>query len=185
MDTKTALLQAAERAVRQRGYDGFSYADLAREVGIRKPSIHHHFPTKADLGKALIDQYCANVFETLDAINKTPRGGDRLAAYLDIYRTSLANGEMVCLCVALAGERDSISEEMVSTLNAFHTRSIAWLTDIFKQATDDKSIAGVQDPRQEAMATLGLVEGAQLISRAARNTEHFDNATQLLRARLL
>lgn len=56
MDTRTALLQSAERAARQRGYDGFSYADLAGDVGLRKASIHHHFPTKATLALALIER---------------------------------------------------------------------------------------------------------------------------------
>ena len=56
MDTRTALLESAERTARQRGYDGFSYADLADDVGIRKASIHHHFPTKATLALALIER---------------------------------------------------------------------------------------------------------------------------------
>ena len=56
-DTKTALLDLAERAVRSRGYDGFSYADLARAQGIRKASIHYHFPTKADLSQNLMARY--------------------------------------------------------------------------------------------------------------------------------
>ena len=65
MNTRTSLLDSAEQAVRQRGYNGFSYADLAREIGIRKASIHHHFPTKADLGLALIERYNQNFFSKL------------------------------------------------------------------------------------------------------------------------
>ncbi|MDP2026901.1 TetR/AcrR family transcriptional regulator [Sulfuriferula sp.] len=41
--------------VQRRGFNDFSYADIANEVGIRKASLHHHFPTKTDLGLALID----------------------------------------------------------------------------------------------------------------------------------
>ena len=53
-DTRAELLIQAETLVRGRGYAGFSYADLAEAVGIRKASIHHHFPTKVDLGAALV-----------------------------------------------------------------------------------------------------------------------------------
>ena len=56
-DTKTALLNSAERAARSKGFDGFSYADLAKEVGIRKASIHYHFPTKDALTISLMVRY--------------------------------------------------------------------------------------------------------------------------------
>jgi len=60
-DIKTALLDSAERAARRRGFDGFSYADLAKDMGIRKASIHHHFPTKAALSVALMKRYYINL----------------------------------------------------------------------------------------------------------------------------
>ena len=56
-DTKSALLAEAEVLIRTQGYAAFSYADLSERVGIRKASIHHHFPTKELLGAALIDAY--------------------------------------------------------------------------------------------------------------------------------
>src|SRR6195952_1496346 len=56
-DTRGDLLFEAEVLIRSRGYSGFSYADLADAVGIRKASIHHHFPTKADLAVALVAAY--------------------------------------------------------------------------------------------------------------------------------
>ncbi|MEO9863924.1 TetR/AcrR family transcriptional regulator, partial [Yoonia sp.] len=78
-DTKTALLDSAERAARTRGFDGFSYADLAQDVGIRKASIHHHFPTKAALSAALMERYYNDlkaVCEDIDMSQET--GGARL-----------------------------------------------------------------------------------------------------------
>ncbi len=53
MGTKELLLKEAEMLVRTRGFAAFSYADLSERVGIRKASIHHHFPTKEELGGAL------------------------------------------------------------------------------------------------------------------------------------
>lgn len=51
MDMREQILTSAQRLVQQRGFNGFSYADIADEVGIRKASLHHYFPTKTDLGK--------------------------------------------------------------------------------------------------------------------------------------
>jgi len=52
-DTATRILDTAERLVQSRGYNGFSYADIAERVGITKASLHHHFETKATLGQAI------------------------------------------------------------------------------------------------------------------------------------
>lgn len=46
MDTRESLIKSAEYMLRSKGYAAFSYADLEKAVGIRKASIHHHFPKK-------------------------------------------------------------------------------------------------------------------------------------------
>ena len=61
LGTREALIRTAEQLMRTRGYSAFSYADLSESVGIRKASIHHHFPTKEDLGKALVEEYIERV----------------------------------------------------------------------------------------------------------------------------
>ncbi|MCK5866711.1 MAG: TetR/AcrR family transcriptional regulator, partial [Marinobacter adhaerens] len=68
-DTRTALMDLAEHTVRSRGFDGFSYADLAEAIGIRKASIHYHFPTKAKLSEALIERYQTSLQQGLTEID--------------------------------------------------------------------------------------------------------------------
>ena len=55
-DTRQRILDVAEQLLLERGYAGFSYQDIADAVGIRKASIHHHFPAKEDLGRAIIER---------------------------------------------------------------------------------------------------------------------------------
>ena len=185
MNTRTALLDSAERVARQRGYDAFSYADLARDVGIRKASIHHHFPAKADLAFGLIERYAERFFETLDKIDSThTKAAEKLRAYVAEYRNALADGTQLCLCVAMSAGRDSLSERVLVELNNFHENSVAWLTRVFEQSIDDQTVAGASDPAAEAKATLALMEGAQLVARAAKNLSLFDAATAAFSARL-
>lgn len=185
MDTRTALLDSAEFACRSKGYDAFSYADLSTAVGIRKASIHYHFPSKSDLALEVIDRYRDRFFEQLDAIATPERtAAQQLKAYINIYRTALSDGESVCLCVAFSAGRSSLSNAVLKRLNAFHTDSIEWLTDVFKTANLDGSIAAVGLPRSEASAVLAQMEGAQLIARAARDATLFDAATKALSNRL-
>src|SRR5579862_1588267 len=55
--TRDRILDIAQRLIQSRGYNAFSFDDLAEELDIRTASIHYHFPTKADLGIALLRRY--------------------------------------------------------------------------------------------------------------------------------
>src|SRR5438309_11042421 len=85
-DTASRILDIAERLVQSRGFNGFSYADVASELKISKASLHYHFPGKAELGEALIGRYAARFADALREIDR--RGGDapaKLDAYAAIY----------------------------------------------------------------------------------------------------
>lgn len=185
MDRKTELLNCAENVARRRGYDGFSYADLASEVGIRKASIHYHFPSKADLAVALIERYADTFSDALAVIDETSDiASDRLAAYVQGYRRALSGGAKLCLCVAFSISRDSLSEEALAELEAFHSNSIIWLTKTFELANKDGSVTNTGDPLEEATTLLAIVVGAQLVARAANKVGDFDQATKLFLSRL-
>lgn len=185
MDTRTALITAAEDVCRRRGYDGFSYADLAREVGIRKASIHHHFPTKADLGLAVLNAYSDAFFAALERLShRHGTAAAQLKAYVARYRRALDGGDSVCLCVALSIGRDRLSDDALKALADFHERSVEWLTARFEDAQTDGSIHSVGDADSEARACLALMEGAQLMARAAGKPAIFDNSVNQLARRL-
>ncbi len=185
MDTKTALLDSAERTAREKGYDGFSYADLAKDVGIRKASIHHHFPTKTDLALALVKRYQDRFAEKLETVAQAPStGAAKLSAFLEANRAALDGGSKLCLCVAFSAGCENLAEDVRRQLNKFHGDALSWLSDVFALGKEDKSIARVGDPAKEAAACLALVDGAQLMARAARDPARFDSAVEQLRERL-
>src|ERR1039458_1202955 len=103
-NTADRMLDVAERLVQVRGFNGFSYADIARELGITKASLHYHFPGKAELGEALIHRYAARFGEALTEIDRDIAGPRaKLDAYVAIYSNVLSEGRM-CLCGILAAE---------------------------------------------------------------------------------
>mgnify|MGYP006189220491 CR=1 FL=1 len=109
----------AEHAARSRGFDGFSYGDMAEAIGIRKASIHHHFPTKANLSEALIERYQNNLQHRLAEIEAThATAGARLKALIALYRAALDDGRTVCLCVAFSTSRESLSEVVIARVSA-------------------------------------------------------------------
>jgi len=178
-DTKTALLDSAEHAARTFGFDGFSYADLADDVGIRKASIHHHFPSKANLSVELMKRYNAN-FKIVFA----EMGGQRILLLIDTYRKALDGGKKLCLCVSFSASRESLSPEVIKQINFFRTMMIDWLKTAFEMGNIDGSISSVQDPAKEAAAVLSLLEGAHLTARAEEDPELFEKAIELLNLRI-
>ncbi len=184
-DTKTAILDSAERAARSRGFDGFSYADLAADVGLRKASIHHHFATKAALSVALMHRYATTLQTACATIDATePTGAARISAFIQRYRDALDGGRSLCLCVSFSMSRESLPSDVTVQLGRFREAMVDWLENAFALAKSDGTITLVNDPTKEAAATLPLLEGAQLAARAAENPELFENAIQLLTDRL-
>jgi len=183
-DTKTALLDTAEQAARARGFDGFSYADLAEAVGIRKASVHYHFPTKAGLSDAMMARYHATMSAALDEITEThQKAAHQLLGLVSHYRVALHDGTRMCLCVALTTSHDSLPAPVQDQLVAFREMVIGWTRQVFERARSDQSIANVADPAQEAHATLALLEGAHVAARASEDVRVFDRAVALLKSR--
>ena len=183
-DTRTTLLDIAEYNARSRGFDGFSYADLAVAVGIRKASIHYHFPTKADLSDHLIARYHTSLKERLAEIENDHLSADeRLMALIRLYREALNGGQTVCLCVAFSICRERISEKVVIRVGAVRAMLLKWIKSNFELGLKDRSISLITAPEEEACATLAMLEGAHLAARTAQDTAPVDAAIQMLLGR--
>ncbi len=181
IDTKTALLNSAEHASRSLGFDGFSYADLAADVGIRKASIHYHFPSKAALSVALMQRYHNDIESACaDITISNKSGGARLSALFDLYRTALDGGKSLCLCVSFSTSRESLPPEVIIQMGLFRAMMVNYLKGIFEVGQSDGTIQNVFEPAMEAAATLSLLEGAQLAARAEENPILFESAVELL-----
>ncbi len=184
VDTRTALLDHAEAATRSQGFDGFSFADLASAVNIRKASVHYHFPSKADLAVDVMARYrerFAQVFDDIDAKSKT--GAERLRAMLAIYRDALDDGSKLCLCAALSASPSRLSASVLLSIEGFRKDMSDWLQAAFEQGRTDGSVHDVNDPEMEARAMLAVMEGAQLSARAAKDSTRFDTAVSCLMGR--
>ena len=180
-ETAERILDSAERLVQNRGYNGFSYADVAAELGVTKASLHYHFPGKAELGQALVERYAARFAEALDEIDA--RGGDasaKLAAYARIYANVLREKRM-CLCGMLAADYDTLPEAMREAVLRFFDDNEAWLTDVFEQGQAERSLRLDGSAAEAAQTLVGGLEGALLIARPYGEVARFEAAaTRLL-----
>jgi TetR/AcrR family transcriptional regulator, transcriptional repressor for nem operon len=112
-DTKQVIMDAARAMVQARGYNGLSFRDLAKEVGVKSASVHYHFPTKGDLGAALARRYADEAIEIFDGFLEASQDvGACLRMYTDVFRSALSNDNRMCLCGIMAAEHDDLPAEV-------------------------------------------------------------------------
>lgn len=183
-DTREKLIAQAEILVRTRGYAGFSYADLAEAVGIRKASIHHHFPAKEDLGLALIKAYGERYDKALEDIrHSTSDGLKRIEAYAELYLHGLRD-EQGCLAAALATELGILPIRIRDAVAEFFQRHILWLKRVLAEGRANGTIAKDITPAHAARMVIATLEGSLLMERLLGGPAGFKETLSALRKSL-
>jgi TetR/AcrR family transcriptional regulator, transcriptional repressor for nem operon len=174
------VLDVAEQLAQTRGYNGFSYADVAAQLGVTKASLHYHFPSKADLGRALIDRYHAAFDSALSAIDQQaadPR--DKLRQYAALYESALGN-ERMCLCGMLAAEYATLPAAMQQRVTAFFDANERWLTTVLAQGLQAGIFRFSDSAKERARVLLAALEGAMLVARSYGDPRRFHAAAEQL-----
>jgi TetR/AcrR family transcriptional repressor of nem operon len=182
--TAARVLDAAERLVQVRGFNGFSYADIAAELHITKASLHYHFATKADLGEALITRYAARFFAALDAADTDGTSAPaKLSAYVKLYADVLSQQRM-CLCGMLAAEYPTLPGPMQSAVLEFFDHNETWLQAVLEQGRSEGSLEFTGPARDTARMIISGLEGAMLVTRPHGDAGRFQVAADGLLASL-
>jgi TetR/AcrR family transcriptional repressor of nem operon len=179
--TKTALLDAAQELAQTRGFNAFSFQDLARGVGIRTASVHHHFATKADLGREVMARYRRRFRADLDAIDagaRTPRR--KLELFADLFRHTLRRGNRLCLCGMLATEYATLPASVQREVKAFYDEAEAWLARVLEQGRDDGMFVFHGSPAAVAKTFFATLEGAMIAARTFADESRLARAARWL-----
>lgn len=163
MSTAEAILDAAERRIRERGYNGFSFRDLAADVGIKSASVHHHFATKERLAATVARRYADRFLETVAG----EPAATRVGAYRAVFRRALVEDGRMCLCGVLAAEVGGLPPEVAAEARAFFERC---LQDLDQWA----------EPGGGAVRMMAVLEGAMLLARTFGDVAVFERATSEL-----
>jgi TetR/AcrR family transcriptional regulator, transcriptional repressor for nem operon len=163
--TTGRILDVAEGLVQVRGFNAFSYADVAAELHLTKASLHYHFAGKAELGQALVARYSERFADGLAQIDRTvERPPDKLDAYVNLYADVLAARRM-CLCGMLAAEYPTLPASMQEAVRAFIDLNQDWLTGVFDQGRADGSLQVAGSSADTAVMLIAGLEGAMLVAR--------------------
>jgi TetR/AcrR family transcriptional regulator, transcriptional repressor for nem operon len=182
--TAERILDVAERLVQLRGFNGFSYADIASELGITKASLHYHFASKAELGRALIVRYAERFADALAHIDRElPDARAKLDAYAGLYADVL-RGNRMCLCGILAAEYETLPKPMRAAVIAFFDDNQLWLEGVLAQGAGDDQLTFAGSRQEVAQGILGTLEGAMLVARPYNDVARFDSTARQLLAGL-
>ena len=184
-ETAQQILDVAQDLVRCRGYSAFSYADISKQVGIRKASIHYHFPAKEELGKKLVQRYRNAFQQKLKGVKQSesdPR--KQLQQFVELYRDGLSECQM-CLCGMLSAEIEVLPDSVQQQVRAFLSETQVWLTGVLAAGEAAGCLQLRISPEVEASLLLATVQGAQLMARTAEDSEAtFDRIAKPLLATL-
>ncbi|MBV8952970.1 MAG: TetR/AcrR family transcriptional regulator [Solirubrobacterales bacterium] len=182
--TAERILDIAERLVQVRGFNNFSYADIATELGITKASLHYHFPGKAELGQALIARYAQRFSDALERIDRDlPDAHAKLEAYANLYAEVL-RGKRMCMCGILAAEYQTLPGPMRSAVIGFFDENQRWLADLLGQGKAERTLKFKGAPEDVAQGILSTLEGAMLVARPYGDLARFNAAAGQLLAGL-
>ncbi len=173
--TSEKILDVAQSLIVAGGYNGFSYADISAAIGIRKASIHHHFPAKAELVAVLVDRYRRQAEAGLNALREQIASpAEQLQAYLNYWQTCIRDASQpFCVCAMLAGEMQMLPDEVASRVRSHFHSLAAWLTLVLRAGAEQGLFRLNRQPEDEAQMLLASVHGAMLSARALGDPELF------------
>jgi TetR/AcrR family transcriptional repressor of nem operon len=171
--TTVRILDVAERMLQERGYNGFSYGDVAGELGITRAALHYHYKGKAELGQALIERYADRFAAALAVLDETaPDAAAKLRGYAGLY-LDVMSADRMCLCGMLAAEHRTLPDPLQKAVCSFFRRNTEWLTDVVEQGRTDGSLRVTGTAEDTATMVLGSLEGAMLIARLDGDVARF------------
>ena len=184
--TADDILACARSLIVAGGYNGFSYADIAGVVGIRKASIHHHFPSKVDLVRTLVARYREEAEAGIATFERQVSDPlEQLRFYSGYWEACIADASApFCVCALLASQLPVLPEEVGFEVRA-HFRSLsAWLTSVLERGARHGQLHLMGTPRAEAEAFMATVHGAMLSARAYGDPKIFGAVIEPILERL-
>src|ERR1700684_364949 len=168
-DAKIAIMDAAERRMQQGGFGGFSFREIAADVGIKSSSVHYHFPTKEDLAAAVIRRWAEYTSELIDKeLEKDP---DPVRVWRKAFRGTAYSEAHMCPCTVLGAASQDLPEPVAKEVKGF-----------FKMCQDKLVAEGLSPSR--AAEVLATITGALVVANALGDTAEYDRAPRdLLRQR--
>ena len=178
-ETADRILQTAHTLISDLGYSAFSYADISDTVHISKASIHHHFPTKANLVVSVLKAHRERFLQSAQSLSQQVDDPFvRLQAYVQHWEGCIRdNKEPFCIAALLAAELPSLPEEVRFEVQQHFLELSGWIRQTLEEGVKKRALKLQGTTEDEAQTFMALVHGAMLSARALGSADVFHAAT--------
>ena len=175
-NTRSYLISEAKNLMRVKGYSAFSFADLAKKLGISKANVHYYFATKEVLAKEVILDAIEEIKRVLDVYYKRHSTVNlRLQAY-NAQFVHYANSMRLTFSVALSAELSNIPPSLQSLVQTCFNVQIEWLAQVIQDGQQNQEIPAHLDSQQYALRIFMLFEGSSIIARVLNSPHSIEDA---------
>ena len=187
IDTATRILDIAQDLIQKGGYNAFSFNHVAEQVGIKKPSVIHHFPNKPALGVAVVKRYRETFHRNLEAFASDVNHSamQTFEYYCQPYTDFGETEDKICLCGALAGEFMALPESVQAEVSLFFNEHIQWLESLLKHGKKQGEFSFDDKPNVLAKLILNALQGSLIVKRATQDGRQVQQMITILKTKLL
>ena len=178
-ETAEKILDVTHKLLVDRGFSAFSYADVAEVIQIRKASIHHHFPTKADLVAAVLERHRHRMEQAQAALDQRVSSAlDRLKKYVDHWESCIRSmKEPFCIAALLGAELPSLPAEVQAEVEKHFTCLQRWISRTLKEGVKQGTLTLASSSDTEAEVLMAAVHGAMIAARVHHSVSLFKKIT--------
>ncbi|MEQ9499049.1 MAG: TetR/AcrR family transcriptional regulator [Deltaproteobacteria bacterium] len=182
MQTAERIVDAAEALMMTRGYNAFSYHDLAPIVGIKTASIHYHFKTKDALVLAVVERYVERIvtLQTQADADSSLDAKDKLELYFSALRAVATAENRICLLGVLGAEINTLADPVRVAVTAFYRGQEKWITKVLSKGRREGTLEFKGPPGPLATMAFAAIEGALIVGRATGQVKTFDDTVKAL-----
>ncbi len=175
-DTKSLIMDLAEKAMIEGGFNAFSFRELAAQIGIKSASVHYHFPTKGDLTVSVLRRYKDNFASELPCVKTSEASRSQLLnGFIDGFKTKVVDNHNMSICTMLTTDVRQLPDEVREELADFYRIKLSWLTSVFALEADEKQA------HIKACQMLASLHGASILVQATGDVEKYEDAVSYLR----
>lgn len=172
-NTRVKILDTARELVQTRSFHGFSFQDIADSIGVRKPSLYHHFASKDTLAIELLKEYRAQFQAFIHQVqHQSP--ADQLERYFAVFSDFLQAGQRICPGAAFVAGWSSISDRVKDEVNALVNQHQRWLTKLIRQGRERGELRdSLSSPEDQALWIYATLQGGLLMARVSGEQADF------------
>jgi TetR/AcrR family transcriptional regulator, transcriptional repressor for nem operon len=177
-DTRSQIISLAEELVLTKGFNWFSYADISKPLGIKNAAVHYHFPSKEDLGVAIIQSQMDSLRMLKSSLATRNASEEESMRALGKFYNSYVKEQKVCLIGSMGTDLLTLPERMQKQLKVQLEGVWQWLTDLLESGRQKGAFQFDGSAKTKAFQYLTTVSSGVQIARITGKGAEFETLVE-------